>query len=307
MNPNGIILSIVFCSQTVVGVLGNSFLACLFFFMYFIGHKLRPIDTIHAQLACFNLLLLLSKGIPQTMAVWGLKNFLDDNGCTLVFYFQKVSRGLSLSITCLLSGFQAITISPSSSRWAEVKARAPKYIVPTSSFCCITHLLLNIIVFVKVNGTQSSRNRSELHDYGFCSGLEATKIGDALFGAVVLLRDAVFVGLMVFASGYMILLLHRHHKINQYLYVNSLSSMTSPKARATQSILLLVSTFVCFYSLNSTFISFMYFRKPRIWLIQCSGFLSVCFPTFSPFVLISSDSQLLRYCYGLWRKKVPHL
>ncbi|XP_036598893.1 vomeronasal type-1 receptor 1-like [Trichosurus vulpecula] len=307
MNPNGIILSIVFFSHTAVGVLGNAFLVCLFFCMFFIGHRLRPTDTILAQLACFNFLFLLSKGIPQTMAALGLKNFLDDNGCITVFYLHKVSRGLSLSITCLLSGFQAITISPSSSKWAEVKARAPKYIVPTSSLCCVTHLLLNIIVFVKVKDPQSSRNSSELHDYGFCSGLESNKVRDALFGVVVSLRDAVFVGLMVFASGYMILLLHRHHKRNQHLYMTSLSPTASPRARATQSILLLVSTFVCFYSLNSILISYMYFREPRLWLIQCSAFLSICFPTFSPFVLISSDSQLLKYYYDLWGKKVPHL
>ncbi|XP_072472321.1 vomeronasal type-1 receptor 1-like [Notamacropus eugenii] len=307
MNPNDIILSIVFCSQTAVGLLGNSFLVCLFLLMFLTGHRLRPIDIILAQLACFNFLLLLSRGIPQTMAVLGLKNFLDDIECTIFFYLHKVSRGLSLSFTGLLSGFQAITISPSSSKWAEIKARAPKYIVLASSFCCAIHLPLNITVFVKVKDPQGSRNSSELHDFGFCSGLEATKVNDAPFGVVVSLRDAVFLGLMVFASGYMILLLHRHHKRNQYLYMTSLSPTASPRTRATQSILLLVSTFVCFYSLNSIFIAYMYFKTPKLWLIKWAGFLSVCFPTFSPFVLISSDSQLLKYCYGLWGKKVPHL
>ncbi|XP_074076809.1 vomeronasal type-1 receptor 1-like [Macrotis lagotis] len=303
MKANDIILGIVFSSQTTLGILGNSFLVCLFIIMLLTGHRLRPIDTIFAQLACFNSLLLLSNGLPQTMAALGLKNFFNDNGCIILFYIHKVSRGLSLSSTCLLSGFQAITISPR----AEVKARAPKYIMPISCLSCITHLLLNIIVFVKFKNSQASRNSSRLPDFGYCSSLKDTNIVDVRFGVVVSLRDALLVSLMVFASGYMILLLHQHHKQHQHLYVTNLSPRPSPLNRATQSVLLLVSTFVCFYALNSILISYMYLRKRKLWLMQCSTFLSIGFPTFSPFVLISSDSQFLKYCHRLWGKNAPHL
>ncbi|XP_043849992.1 vomeronasal type-1 receptor 1-like [Dromiciops gliroides] len=307
MNLYDIILSIGFCSHTAVGILGNSFLIWLFLFMLLTGHRLRPIDTILAQLACFNSLLLLSKGIPQTMAALGLKNFLDKNGCIIVFYLHKVSQGLSLNMTCFLSGFQAITISPSSTRWSEFKARAPKYIIPTSSLFCIAHLLLNIIVLENVGGLQGSKNHSELHDYGYCSGIETAKVSSILFGVLVSLHDAVLIGLMIFASGYMILLLYRHHKQNKYIYMANLSPKDSPKIRAIQSILLLMSTFVSFYSLNSILISYMYLRKPRPWLIQCSSLLSICFPTFSPFVLICSDSQLLKYCCVFWGRNAPDI
>ncbi|XP_074076785.1 vomeronasal type-1 receptor 1-like [Macrotis lagotis] len=307
MKADDIILGIVFSSQTTVGILGNTFLICLFIVMLLTGHRLRPIDTIFAQLACFNSLLLLSKGIPQTMAALGLKNFMNDNGCIILFYIHKVSRGLSLSSTCLLSGFQAITICPRGSCWAEVKARAPKYIMPISCVSCITHLLLNIVVFMKIYNLQASRNSSRLHDFGYCSGIEDTNMDDVRFGVVVSLRDALFVGLMVFASGYMILLLHQHHKQHQHLYVTNLSPRPSPLNRATQSILLQVSTFVCFYTLNSILNSYMYLRKPKLWLMQCSAYLSIGFPTFSPFVMISSDSQFLKYCHRLWGRKVPHL
>ncbi|KAM9034830.1 vomeronasal type-1 receptor 1-like [Sarcophilus harrisii] len=239
MNPKDIILGTVFCAQTAFGVLGNSFLICLFLCTFLTGRKMRPIDTILVQLACFNSLLLLSKGIPQTMTALGWKNFLDDKGCIIFFYFHKVSRGLSLSITSLLSGFQAITISPSNSSWAEIKVRAPKYIISTSFFCCIIHLLFNSIVFVKFKSLQGYRNYSELHSYGYCPGLEATKVGDAFFGIVASLRDAAFLGLMVLASGYMIFFLYGHHKRNQYLYTVRLSPRASPKTKAISSILLL--------------------------------------------------------------------
>ena len=47
-----------------------------------------------------------------------------------LFYIHRVAREVCLSSTCLLSIFQAITIIPSKSRWAELKARVPKYIGP---------------------------------------------------------------------------------------------------------------------------------------------------------------------------------
>ncbi|XP_074076798.1 vomeronasal type-1 receptor 4-like [Macrotis lagotis] len=307
MKANDIILGIVFSSQTTVGVLGNAFLICLFIVMLLTGHRLRPIDTIFAELACFNSLLLLSNGLPQAMAALGLKNFFNDNGCIILFYIHKVSRGLSLSSTCLLSGFQAITICPRGSCWAEVKARAPKYIMPISCLSCITHLLLNIIVFMKLKNFQASRNSSRLPDFGYCSSLEDTNIADVHFGVVVSLRDALLVSLMVFSSGYMILLLHQHHKQHQHLYVTNLFPRHSPLHRATQSILLQVSTFVCFYALNTILISYMYLRKPNLLLMQCSAFLCIGFPTFSPFLLISSDSQFLKYCHLLSGRNVPHL
>ncbi|VTJ84484.1 Hypothetical predicted protein, partial [Marmota monax] len=43
----------------------------------------------------------------------------------LVLYFTGVSRCVSIGSTSLLSIFQAITISPRDSRWAELKVKAP--------------------------------------------------------------------------------------------------------------------------------------------------------------------------------------
>uniref|UniRef100_A0A4X2K104 Vomeronasal type-1 receptor n=1 Tax=Vombatus ursinus TaxID=29139 RepID=A0A4X2K104_VOMUR len=299
MDFHAIFLSTVFSLQTAIGFLGNSFLVCILIITFFAGHKLRPIDTILAQLVWVNSLVLLFKGIPETMANLGLKNFLDDNDCKTVFYIHKVCRGLSINMTCLLSGFQAITISPISYRWAKFKDKAPKSIIPCSLLCWFLQFLLNIIVLKTIQGPRASRNSSEIHSYGYCFTLEATKISSELFTVVIVLPDAVCVGLMVFASSYMMLLLGRHHKRVKHIYMTSLSSRASPETKATRSILLLVTTFVFFYSLNSILFTYMYFKKPRPWLVQCSVFLGSCFPTFCSFVLISSDTQIQRYCCGL--------
>ncbi|XP_074172139.1 vomeronasal type-1 receptor 3-like, partial [Rhinolophus sinicus] len=55
-----------------------------------------------------NSLVILSKGVPQMMAGFRLRDFLNDFGCKLVFCVQRVARAVSVGTTCLLSVFKAI-------------------------------------------------------------------------------------------------------------------------------------------------------------------------------------------------------
>ncbi|XP_072472318.1 vomeronasal type-1 receptor 4-like [Notamacropus eugenii] len=300
MSPYEIIWTVVFGSQIAVGILGNSFLIYLFTIMILTGQRMRAVNMILIQLAWANFLMIVSKSFPHTLTAMNVKNLMNDLGCKILFYFNRVSRGLSLSMTCLLSSFQAITISPRSSKWAELKDRAPKYLISTCFLCWIFHLLLNILVLEKIEGPKMSRNISNILPYGYCSTSAATTVSASLFIAMVSFPDAVCVGLMVFTSGYMLLLLYKHHKQVQHVCMTKLSSRASPETRATQSILLLVSTFVSFYTLNSILAAYIHLRKPQGGFVHSSTFLAVCFPTFSPFVLISTDSQVLRYCSALW-------
>ena len=86
------------------------------------------------EITLANCLALLPKGVLQIMPTLVLKNFLDDLGYKIILSLQRVSWGLSLTMTCLLSVFQVIIITPSSFNLAECKARASKYIVLSSLF-----------------------------------------------------------------------------------------------------------------------------------------------------------------------------
>uniref|UniRef100_A0A4X2JVR1 Vomeronasal type-1 receptor n=1 Tax=Vombatus ursinus TaxID=29139 RepID=A0A4X2JVR1_VOMUR len=291
MEFKDIILSGAFFFQTGIGVLGNSFLICLFIFVFLSGHGMRAIDTIVTQLALVNCFVLLSKGIPQTLAALGLMNFLDDNGCKIMFYLHRVARGLSLSMTCLLSGFQAITISPINSNFAELKARAPGYLIPSSLFCWIFHLLFSSYIPVGIKGPTQNRNITEIQHNGYCSHEIPTVLQASLFATILSFPDAIFLGLMVSASGYMVILLHRHHKQVQQIHITCLSPRASPETKATKTILLLVSTFVSSYLFNCILTMYMSFVKSPPWLIHTSAFLAACFPAVSPYLLISNETR----------------
>ncbi|NP_001160251.1 vomeronasal 1 receptor monDomV1R1282 [Monodelphis domestica] len=300
------LLSIAFFSQTVIGLQGNFFLIYFFTFMFFTGQRLRSIDLILAQLALANSLVLLSKGFPQGMAALGMKNFLDDIGCKIVFYLHRVARGLSLSMTCLLSGLQAIILSPNNTMWIALKARVPKYIIPSSVLCWIFHMLQNIIILEKLQGPRDTRNTSETKKYGYCSANVTNIISVSSFVVVFSLLDVVLMTFISFTSGYKIYLLQKHHKRVQQMHTVHFATQAFPEARATKMILLLVSTFVTFYLLNAILAAYMHSMTPRSWLLYSSAFMSSCFPMVSPFVLISSDSRILRHCSAVLHRNCLH-
>ncbi|XP_043850005.1 vomeronasal type-1 receptor 1-like [Dromiciops gliroides] len=306
MKSKDIILRFAFFPQMGIGLLGNSFLICLFMFSFLSGHRMRPVDTIITQLALVNCLVLLSKGIPETMTALGLMNFLDETGCKIIFYLHKVARDLSLSMTCLLSGFQAITISPSNSNWAELKARAPRYLMPSSLFFWTFHLLFCSYIPWGIKGPKYTRNITEIQLTGYCSYQILAGFQVSIFATIISFPDAIFLGLMVSASGYMMFLLYRHHQQVQQVHLTCLSPRASPETRATNTILLLVSTFVSSYAFNCILTAYMSFIKSPPWLMHSSAFLASCFPAISPYVLISSDSQVTRYLYALCGRK-PHI
>ncbi|XP_027715833.1 vomeronasal type-1 receptor 4-like [Vombatus ursinus] len=306
MKSKDIILSIAFFSQTGIGLLGNSFLISCFIFVFLSGHRMRSIDAIITQLALVNGLVFLSKGIPQTMAALGLKNFLDEIGCKIIFYLHRVARDLSLSLTCLLSGFQAISISPNNSNWARLKSRAPTYLIPSSLFCWTFHLLFCIYIPLGVKGPRQTRNISETQDQGYCSHNIPSGFHASLVVTFLSFSDVVYLGLMASASGYMVFLLYRHHKQVQQIHITCLSPKAFPEMKATQTILLLVSTFISSYLLNCILAVYMSGIKSPLWLTHTSAFLGSCYPAVSPYVLISSDSQVPRYLNALCGRKTPH-
>ncbi|XP_020833117.1 vomeronasal type-1 receptor 4-like [Phascolarctos cinereus] len=291
MIPHDVILGTLYLSQTGLGVLGNSILLCFFIFT---SRKLRPTDQIMSQLTLANFIFLLSTGIPMKIAVFGVKDFLDDTWCKIDFYLQRVSRCLSLCSTCLLSGFQAIVISPVSSPWEGVKARAPKYIISSCIFCWLFSLLIEVGIAIGITGPQRhNTNFTVTVDLIFCTWKEPS----SNFVWLTTFRDVFCVALMICTSGYKVILLRKHHQQVQHLHRTSCCPRASPEIRVTGSILLLLSTFVSFYLVNGIFaFCYTYFLHSRSSLINVSTFLVLCFPTISPFLLISRDSQVARAC-----------
>ncbi|XP_003406461.1 vomeronasal type-1 receptor 4-like [Loxodonta africana] len=299
-------IAMVFLSQTTVGILGNFFLLYHYIFLYFTACKSRSTDLILKHLMVANSLVIISKGIPVTMAAFGWKDFLNDIGCKLVFYVHMVGRGVSFGSTCLLSVFQAITINPRNFRCAELQVKSPKYIGFSNILCWILHMLVNIIIPMYVTSNLSNKTTTDKKNFGYCSSVRHDRTADSLHALTF--PDVVCLGLMLWFSGSMVFILQRHKQRVQHIHRNTVYPRSSPETRATQTTLVLVSTFVCLYSLSSILNIFIaVFNRPSQWLLNMGALTAVCFPTVSPFLVLSRDSSASRVCFVWIRKtKSPH-
>ncbi|EPY80888.1 vomeronasal type-1 receptor 4 [Camelus ferus] len=287
------VINMIILTQAVVGTLGNFSLLCHYTILYITGYRLRSTDLIIKHLIVANFLVLLCKGVPHTMAAFGWKQFPSDAECKLFMYLHRVGRGVSIASICLLSVFQVIVVNPTKSRWAELKVKAPRYIGPSISLCWILQMLVNINFLIFIRGKGSDKNITDYKDFGYYFSIRHDKTKDVLFAVLLSFPDVSCLGLMLWASGSMVFILHRHKKRVQHIHRTSTSTGSSPESKATKTILLLVSTFVYFYTLSSIFQVVLALLDNLSWfLVSGTASIAACFPTVSPFLLMSRDSSV---------------
>ncbi|XP_005341842.3 vomeronasal type-1 receptor 4 [Ictidomys tridecemlineatus] len=306
MAASDVAVGIILLAQTVVGALGIFSLLLHYLVLYFTGCRVRHTDLILQHLIVANLLALLCRGVPQTMAGFGMKYFTSDIDCKLLFALHKVGRNISMWSTCLLSIFQAIKISSGNSRWVELKMKAPRYIISCIYLSLVLSLLLNVINFMYMTAKKGNKTITNVKDYGYCSSICHNSTADSLYAALLTFPDDMCMGLMLWASSYMVLILHMHKQRMQHVHKTS-SLRCSPESRATKTILLLVSTFVSFYTLSCIFqvcISVMY--TPSWFVVNAAFIIAGCFPAVRPFLLMTRDYNVSGLCFTWIQNRGTH-
>ncbi|XP_049643555.1 vomeronasal type-1 receptor 4-like [Suncus etruscus] len=278
----------IILSEILLGTLGNFSLLYHYLLCYHTEGIVRPTDFILMHLTVSNFLLILSQGLPQTMATLGRKHFLNNLGCDLVLYIQRVGKGVSIGTTCLLSVFQAIMLSPMDSCWKDLKVKAPKYVTLSVCLCWILCMFVNLFFplhILNVSRNWNMENITQKQDLGYCYTTIIEKVSGAVYSAVIVFPEISISVLLVWASGSMILFLYRHKKRVQHIHSNNVCPRSSAETRATQRILVLVSTFVCFHTFSSLLQMCMsLLNEENGWLLETAGIISLCFPTVSPFL-----------------------
>ncbi|XP_032751090.1 vomeronasal type-1 receptor 1-like [Rattus rattus] len=288
----------MFLIQTTAGILGNSFLFHVYNFRLFTAQVRQPTNLIINQFIITNNLVLLSKGIPQTVTTFGLITSLGEAGCKLNLYLYRVARGVSLSTTSLLSGFRATKLRPNMSEWLSLRIRSSKWIGTCCFLCWMLHLMLNIHVTKIVNAPQNNKNLTTKGIHKYCCITIPESLGFLFPGVVLFLSDIMCLVIMAWTSGSTILVLHKHKQQVQYIHSHSLSQKSAHENRATQTILFLVTMFLFFYSISSILsIWIIHTEHPIPWLLNTSILMSLGFPTLSPFVFSCTDSHSSHRCF----------
>nr|XP_048284645.1 vomeronasal type-1 receptor 4-like [Myodes glareolus] len=295
MHSKNLAMGIIFFSQSIVGILGNISLLFHYLGLYYNEHRKKPVDLILTHLFTANCLIILSKGIPHTMVAFGMKLFFNEFMCELFLYIQRLGRIMSMGTTCLLSIYQAITISPKNSFWKNLEFKSSNYIAFSISLGWVLYTTINFIFPVLVHIKSSHKNATEKRNFAFCFTWGHDEIAGSLYTALFVFPEFLLSVLIIWSSGSMIVILYRHKQNTQHIRSTQNSLRTSPESRVTQSILILVSSYVVFYTLSSIlqgFIAVLY--RPSWWLVNITAIVSVCFPTLGPFI-VSRDFIVLKF------------
>ncbi|XP_052583113.1 vomeronasal type-1 receptor 4-like [Peromyscus californicus insignis] len=296
------IKEIVFFFMTVLGTLGNTFVSVNYMISLLGGPEKKPIHLIHIHLALANIIILLAKGLPKTIATFGLRNFLDDIGCKIIIYLSRMARGVSICTSSLLTVVQAIIISPRASGWRRLRPKSAWHILPFFSFFWILNALISVNLIHSITSINLNMSQLENGDNHCYFMLESQKTRWIVLPLMVL-RDAVFQGAMGGASGYMVSLLHKHHQHVLYLQNSELLNRTPLELRAAQNVLLLMLCFVFFYWTDCAFSLFLSLSLGNNSLmVNIQKILALGYAVFSPLVLIHRDGLLAECWHAQWEK-----
>ncbi|XP_021010455.1 vomeronasal type-1 receptor 100-like [Mus caroli] len=278
--------------QAGLGILANMFL--LFFYTSIIlGDRSKPMDLISCQLTFIHIMMILSEGDNLLANILESLKFGNDVKCKTTFYINRVMRGLSICITCLLSVFQAVTISPSTSLLGKYKNKVKTHIMYAFFYFWSFNLSFSSRLIFYVAGYINVSETYQMKVTKTCSLFRMNNIIRELILTVMISRDVVLVGVMLTTSTYMVITLCKHER--QCKHLHSIRNVrASPGKRATQAILLLVVFFVVMYwldliiSITST-LSWMYDSD----VLTVQKFVMYAYPTITPLLQISSDKRVI--------------
>ncbi|XP_034375559.1 vomeronasal type-1 receptor 90-like [Arvicanthis niloticus] len=285
--------------QAGIGVLPNMFLL-LFYTFIILRHRPKLMDLISCQLTLVHIMMFLTGGTMSLAYIFVSLNVNNDIKCKATFYTNRVMRGQSICITCLLSVFQAITISPSTSLLAKFKHKLKKkYIINALCYIWFFNLSASSNMLFYVGGFTNVSETKQVKVTKSCSLFPMNYIIRGLSIILSTSRDVFLVAVMLTTSAYMVNVLHRHHRQCKHLHsINNRKE--SPEKKATQTILLLVIFFVVMYwadfiiSLTS---HLLWIYDPVVLTVQ--KFVIYAYPTITPLVKIIYDKRIINVLKNL--------
>nr|XP_006994313.1 vomeronasal type-1 receptor 4-like [Peromyscus maniculatus bairdii] len=303
MNLKDLAIGIVLLLQSTVGILGNFSLLSYYLIHYYIQQTLRTKNLILTHLFTANSLIIVSKGVILTIQVLGMKWLISDFGCKLLLYIQRLGRNMSIGTTCLLTVFQAITISTSDSYLKDLKVKAPKYIGLSIFLCWVLFMVINMIFPLYLSIKGNSKNLTHKRDLKYCSTVGLNEFTGSLYIAFCVIPEVLLSVIIAWTGGFMVVILYRHKQRVQHIHSTHVSISASPESRATQSILVLVFTFLGFYALSSILQGWNALVYNDGWLLMnITDIISMCFPTLGPFIM-NHNSVVYKFLFFCMRNQ----
>ncbi|XP_061074698.1 olfactory receptor class A-like protein 1 [Conger conger] len=249
-------------------------------------------EFILSQLVFANLMVTLSRCIPQVLTALGNDLLFNDHACRTMIFAYRFSRGMSIALTSLLSFYQCVVIAPPKPGWAWLKRWVPGHLPHIIIFIYGLNVITYspAIPYIKsfpANGTIPEFTLN----LKFCIVVFPGPTTYLIKGIENIVRDFAFVGLMAAAAVYVMLILHRHRQ-----QVQSLQGAGRKTEEASRAVLLLVSTYVLLFSLDNVLWGYtLSVSRVHPTVSDTRVFFANGYSAISPVLIISTNKKLSAY------------
>ncbi|XP_075471558.1 olfactory receptor class A-like protein 1 [Ascaphus truei] len=293
-----------FILLVIIGIPSNTYILLKFTYIRIAEKKLLPTNILLMVLALVNLLVVLSRVIPQSLNAIGLEDLLDDSKCKLVIYTYRVSRAMSICVTSLLSCHQCILIAPTTGMWSYLKQKVTQNVL----VIIIPIMCINLIMYrtsiMYVHAKKNSTSPYTLH-LVYCDTDYLTYINYIVNGAFFALRDFLFVGLMTLASTYIVYVLLCHEKSIKGIRSSDRDKGKSVEYKASRAVILLVVTYALLFGMdNCMWIYTLTLSNASPSMNDARVVLSCSYSALSPIVIIATNPKLQQRANILQRRRL---
>ncbi|KAG8450918.1 hypothetical protein GDO86_003262 [Hymenochirus boettgeri] len=255
--------------------------------------RLLSANIILTVLALVNVLVIISRIIPQSLNALGVDNLLDDTSCKFVIFTYRVNRAMSICVTSLLSCYQCIVIAPNTKVWIYVKNRITQNVVPIILVLWIINISLYPYFVLNATTRKNQTTSPYTLHLVYCDADFLNYIAYIVNGACYAFRDFICVGLMAFASSYIVFTLHKHKKLVKGIRSSEKVQGRSVEYRASKAVILLVALYVLLYGLdNSVWIYTLTLSDVSPSMNEIRIFLASSYSSLSPILIISTNPKL---------------
>ncbi|XP_073525267.1 olfactory receptor class A-like protein 1 [Phyllobates terribilis] len=282
-----------FFMMILIGIPGNLYILLKFTFIRINEKKLLAANIILMTLVFMNLLIVISRIIPQYLSALGIKNLMDDTRCQIFLYSFRVSRAMSICITSLLSCHQCILIAPTSKPWLYLKQKMTQNVLTI----ILTILCCNLVIhYSAIKYAQSNYNATTsiytLHLI-YCDMDFQSYDAYIINGAIFAFRDFLFVGLMAIASSYIVYRLVHHERSIKGIHSSDKARGSTVEYKASRAVIILVILYVVLFGLdNFMWIYTLTLTNVTANMNDARIVLACFYSAFSPIVIICSNPKL---------------
>ncbi|XP_029429406.1 olfactory receptor class A-like protein 1 [Rhinatrema bivittatum] len=282
-----------FALLVAIGIPGNATILTFFLHTQLAKRKLSPTDFILSTLAFVNLLVIVSRGIPQTLSAVGIPQLFDNYACKVVIYIYRVGRAMVICVTCLLSTYQCIAVLPASERGLILKHRVSQNIWVILLTLWGLNCLLSQSTLLYSHAISNYTIPPYTVNLEFCQVVFPDYISYTSAGVVFVVRDFLFVGLMTLSSCCLVCILYRHRKQVTGIRSSDRTSRAMAEDKASRSVVLLVTLYILLFGLdNEIWIYSLSALQEASTISDARVFFTSMYSALSPIVILITNQKL---------------